>query len=58
MSLILTWSENCVLTDIKTRTARGARVAINAPTNAAVKITDVKLYFLLLLYQLKMIRHI
>ena len=44
VSLILTWSENCVLTDIKTQTARGTRVAINAPTNAAFKITDVKLY--------------
>ena len=44
VSLILTWSENCVLTDIKTRIARGTRVAINAPTNATFKITDVKLY--------------
>ena len=44
VSLILTWSENCVLTDIKTQTARGTRVAINAPTNATFKITDVKLY--------------
>ena len=44
VSLILTWSENCVLTDIKTRTARGARPAINAPTNATFKITDVQLY--------------
>ena len=31
------------MTDIKTRTARGTRVAINAPTNAKFKITDVKL---------------
>ena len=44
VSLILTWSENCVLTDIKTRIARGTRVAINAPTNATFKITDTKLY--------------
>ena len=44
VSLILTWSENCVLTDIKIRTARGTRVAVNAPTNATFKITDVKLY--------------
>ena len=57
VSLILTWSENCVLTDIKTRIARGTRVAINAPTNATFKITDVKLYVPLLLYQLKMIKH-
>ena len=41
---MLTWSENCVLTDIKTQTARGTRVAINAPTNIPFKITDVKLY--------------
>ena len=44
VSLILTWSENCVLTDIKIRTARGTRVAVNAPTNATFKITNVKLY--------------
>ena len=48
VSLILTWSENCVLTNIKTQTARGTRVAINAPinapTNATFKVTDVKLY--------------
>ena len=46
MSLILTWSENCVLTDIKTRIRRGTRVAIKAPTNATFKITDTKLYVL------------
>ena len=44
VSLILTWPENCVLTDIKTLTARGTRVAINTPTNATFKITNVKLY--------------
>ena len=44
VSLVLAWSENCVLTYIKTRTARGTRVAINAPTNAAFRITDAKLY--------------
>ena len=43
VSLILTWSENCVLTDIETRTARETRVAINAPTNATSKIKDVKI---------------
>ena len=32
------------MTDIKTQTARGTRVAINAPTNATFKITDTKLY--------------
>ena len=50
VSLTLTWSENCVLTDITTQTARAAqgdnpaRPAINAPTNATFKITDTKLY--------------
>ena len=50
VSLILTWSEKCVLTDITTQTARGAqgaypaRPAINAPANATFKITDTKLY--------------
>ena len=50
VSLILTWSEKCVLTDITTQTARAAqgaypaRPAINAPANATFKITDKKLY--------------
>ena len=44
MSLISSLSENCVVTDIKTRIARGTRVAVNAPTNATFKITDVTLY--------------
>ena len=50
VSLNLTWSENCVLTDITTQTARAAqgdnpaRPAINAPTKATFKITDTKLY--------------
>ena len=48
--LTLTWSENCVWTDITpkaARTAQGdnqARPAVNAPTNAIFKITDTKLY--------------
>ena len=52
--LTVNWSENCVLTDITTQTARSAnpnanppveaRLAINAPTNVTVKITDTKLY--------------
>ena len=48
--LTLTWSENCVLTDIKTQTAAAAqgdnpaRERIDAPTNAIFKITDTKLY--------------
>ena len=50
VSLTLMWSENCVLTDITTQTARApqgdnpARPAINAPTNATFQITDTKLY--------------
>ena len=47
--LILTWSENCVLTDITTqirRTAQGdnpARPAINAQTSATFQITETKM---------------
>ena len=50
ISLTLTWSENCVLTDIKTQTAAAAqgdnpaRERIDAPANATFKITDTKLY--------------
>ena len=50
LSLTLTWSENCVLTDITTQTARAAqgdnpaRPAIGAPTSATFKITGTKLY--------------
>ena len=49
ISLTLTWSEYCVLTDIKTQTAaeaqgdNPARERIDAPTNARFKITDTKL---------------
>ena len=42
-SLILTWSENCVLTDTKTKITRETRIAIDAPINATSKITDVRL---------------
>ena len=48
--LTLTWSENCVLTNITTQTARAlqgdnpARPAISAPTSATFEITDIKLY--------------
>ena len=46
VSLSLTWSESCVLTDIITQTADPnadlAIPAINAPTNATFKITDTK----------------
>ena len=50
VSLTLTWSENCVLTDITTQVAREAqgdnpaRPVINAPTNATFQITVTKLY--------------
>ena len=44
VSLTLTWSENCVLTDITTQTERAARERIDAPTNTTFKITDTKLY--------------
>ena len=54
VSLTLTWSENCILTDITMQTERNAnpnadppveaRERINAPTNATFKITDAKLY--------------
>ena len=61
VSLTLTWSENCVLTDITTQTGRAAqgdnpaRTAINAPTNATFKIRDTELYVLVVTYELKMI---
>ena len=50
VSLILTWSEKCVLTDITTQTARAAQgdsrasEKIDAPKNAVFKITNTKLY--------------
>ena len=54
VSLILTWSENCVLTDITTQAAKNAnpnadplveaRERIDAATSAIFEITDTKLY--------------
>ena len=54
VSLILTWSENCVLTDITTQAAKNAnpnadplveaRERIDAATSATFEITDTKLY--------------
>ena len=54
VSLTLTWSENCVLTDITTQTTRNAnpnadrpvlaRERIDAPTNETLQITGTKLY--------------
>ena len=50
VSLVLTWSENCVLTSEAYRRAVAAQggnpavTEINNPTNATFKITDTKLY--------------
>ena len=50
VSLTLTWSENCALTDITTQTVKApqgdnpARPAIYAPLSATFKIADTKLY--------------
>ena len=48
INLILTWSENCVLTSKATRDANPdvnpAIAAVNNPANATFKITDTKLY--------------
>ena len=48
VSMTLTWSEKCVLTDIITQAANpkadSAKPAINALKNATFKITDTKLY--------------
>ena len=48
--MTLTWSENCVLTDIKTQNPGAAqkdnpaRPEINAPTKATFQIEDTRLY--------------
>ena len=61
VSLTLTWSESCVLTDITTQSARAAqgdnpaRPAINASTNATWETQNC--IYQLLLYQLKMIKN-
>ena len=50
VSLTSTWSENCVLTNITTQTARAAqgdnpaRERIDAPPSATFKIKDTELY--------------
>ena len=44
VELILTWSENCVLVDMKERDAEGDNPAIFASTGLEFKITDTKLY--------------
>ena len=42
--LTLTWSKNCVLTDITTTDTRGNNPAIAAPVDTTFKIKDTKLY--------------
>ena len=44
VSLTLTESKNCVLTDMTTRVAIGDNLAIAAPTNVTFKINGTKLY--------------
>ena len=45
VSLTLTWSKNCVITDLIVKIARGINLpAKAAPTGAKFKITDTKLY--------------
>ena len=43
ISLILTWSENCVITSKATGDADPAVAAVNNPTNATFKI-ETKMY--------------
>ena len=43
VSLILTWSENCVITSIEKRARTNTR-RDTSPINAMFKITDTKLY--------------
>ena len=58
-NLILTWSENCVLTSKATRDANPnvnpAIAAVNNPINAIFKITDTKLYIPVVTLSTKMI---
>ena len=44
IELILTWSKNCVLTDMTRRNAQGNNPAIFAPTELELKVKDTKLY--------------
>ena len=46
VELILTWSKNCVLVDMTTRDAESDNPAIVAPSSPTFKITDTKLYVL------------
>ena len=44
VSLTLTWSKDCLMTDIGRRDSQGDNPAIAAPTNATFKIKDTILY--------------
>ena len=50
INLLLTWSENCVLTrkatrdDVPAQGGNPAVIAFDNPTNATFKITDTKLF--------------
>ena len=43
INLILTWSENCILT-VSAQGDNPARPVIHAPTGTTFKVTDTKLY--------------
>ena len=53
VELSLKWIENCVLTTA----AIGANADATGADSATFKITDAKLYYRLLLYQLKTMQH-
>ena len=42
--MILTWSDNCVLADMRVRAAQGGNPAFVAPSGAIFQIRDTKLY--------------
>ena len=44
VELVLSWSKNCVLTDIATRDAEGDNPAIVVPSGATFKIKETKFY--------------
>ena len=60
INLILTWFENCVITNKATRdtdpNADPAKPAINVPSNARFKMKDTKCVFRLLLFHHKMMK--
>ena len=53
IELSLTWIENCVLTTAEI----GSNADATGADSATFKITDAKLYYRLLLYQLKTMQH-